>query len=152
MELYESELESAEEKNRELTQQNAEYEKMVAQKQEKLEYLTNREGGKLEQRWEKAFKFFVFEPGVIKSVVKNYQFNEYGDIESALIELHEVKDPAAIRSNRGKMTVSEDFHLGFSTKSGFPSRIFYKPIKNQPNGKKIVITKICKHNDSRYGK
>ncbi len=113
MELYESELESAEEKNRELTQQNAEYEKIVAEKQEKLEHLTNREGGKLKQRWEKAFKYFVFEPGVIKSVVKNYQFNEYGDIESVLIEFHEAKDSAAIRSNRGKMAVSGDFHLGF---------------------------------------
>lgn len=66
--------------------------------------------------------------------------------------LHEAKDPVAIRNNIGKMEVSGDSHLNFSTITGFPSRIFYKPIKNHSEGKKVLITKICKHNDSRYGK
>ena len=67
------------------------------------------------------------------------------------MELHEASDPAALQSNRGKMATTGELHLGFSTYTGFPSRIFYKPIKNV-GGKTVEITKISKHNDSRYGK
>ena len=68
------------------------------------------------------------------------------------MELHEAKDPAALSSNRGKMHVSGELHLEISTPTGFPSRIFYEPLKNAGNGKLVRITKICKHNDPRYGK
>ena len=68
------------------------------------------------------------------------------------MELHEAKDPAAITSNRGKLKGrSNDYHLGFSTLTGFPSRISYRPLQNDPNGKTIAITEVYKHNDSRRG-
>lgn len=68
------------------------------------------------------------------------------------MELHEAKDPAALSSNKGKMAVSGELHLEVSTPTGFPSRIFYLPLKNVGGGKTVRITKICKHNNNRYGK
>ena len=117
----------------------------------KLDKAEEKNTKKLEERWTRAFKRFKFETGTIKYVIKNYQYNEYGDIESKLMELHEAKDPAAIGSNRGKLEASGDYHLGFSTSTGFPSRICYKQLKNDSNGKTIAITKVYKHNDSRRG-
>ena len=111
-----------------------------------------KEAKKLQDRWEAAYKRFRFDSGVIKYVVKNYQYNEYGHIERRLMELHEAKDPAALSSNRGKMVVSGKLHLEVSTPTGFPSRIFYIPLKNDSSGKTVEITDIRKHNDPRYGK
>lgn len=135
-----------------LEDENVTQEEKIKELEDKLSILVDKERNKLEQRWEKAYKRFTFDTGVLKSVVKLYQYNEFGDIENSLMELHEAKDPAALRSNRGKMTGTGEYHLGFTSNSGFPSRIFYKQEKNQDNGKTIIITKICKHNDSRYGK
>lgn len=124
----------------------------------KLESSNNKVNDKLDktvqdvsERWGKAFKKFEFATGVVRYVCKNYEYNEFGNIECALIELHGAKDPMAIANNRGKMS-NGDAHMGFSTPSGFPSRIMYRMIKNAPGGKTVRITQIVKHNDPRYGK
>ncbi len=149
---YEEELENAWSRNEALQAQNQETQSKLDEATGEVERLANKEQDKLQGRWEKAYKKFIFAPGVMKSVVKNYEYNELGSVEGALMEIHEANDPAGIRSNRGKMAVSEEYHMEFSTRSGFPSRIFYKTVKNMPGGKTVEITYICKHNDSRYGK
>lgn len=144
-------LDKAKKENEELLAENAGLKKTIEEFQPKVEKKETKEYKKLQERWTSAYKKFEFEQGVIKYVTKNYEFNEYGDIEGRLMELHEAKDPAALCSNRGKMAVSGDLHIEVSTRTGFPSRIFYKPLKNVA-GKTIRITNIVKHNDSRYGK
>ncbi|WP_244834526.1 hypothetical protein [Clostridium sp. BJN0001] len=89
---------------------------------------------------------------VIKYVVKNFQYRDLSIIESRLKELKDSKDPYALRSNRGKMSDGQRVHIAFSTKAGFPCRIFYKALKKHDDNKRIEITEIQKHNYSRYGK
>ena len=103
----------------------------------------------LENRWVKSYYKFVFDSGVFKDVVKNYEYNELGNIEAKLIEIHGAKDPGAVSGNRGKVKKTF-YHVGFSTPSGFPSRIFYEVIGNQGNTKTVHIECIVKHNDPRY--
>jgi len=105
----------------------------------------------LKQRWSLAFKKIEFEPGVIKYVTKNFEYNELGNIEARLIEMHETDDPLSLRFNRGNMSDGRA-HIEFSTPSGFPGRIFYRVDKEHYPGKLIVVSDILKHNDSRYGK
>lgn len=151
IDLYEKELEKAGEEKNKLLMENSSMKSAMEKTKTKLENAELKESKKLRSRWEITFKKFQFDPGVIKYVVKNYEFNEYGDIERRLMELHEAKDPAALQSNRGKMAGSGELHLEVSTPTGFPSRIFYKPLKNVV-GKTVEITNILKHNDPRYGK
>ena len=105
----------------------------------------------LESRWNIVFKRFIFENNVIKCVVKNFQYNELGNIEAVLMEMHMTNNPMALSMNRGKMNDGRA-HIGFSTPSGFPCRIFYRVNKEKTNGKSIIISEITKHNDSRYRK
>lgn len=151
--LYEDEVDKINDEREKLKSENDQMKGERDRLKADLDRATEKNEKKLKERWEKAFYRFEFEPGTIKYVVKNYQYNEYGYIESKLMELHEAKDPAAITSNRGKLKgENDDYHLGFSTSSGFPSRISYKPLKNNSNGKTIAITNIYKHNDPRFGK
>ena len=150
--MYEDELTKVGAEKEKIQADNDQMRSEVENLQADFDKATEKNAKKLEERWVKAFKRFRFEPGTIKYVVKKFQYNEYGDIESKLMELHEAKDPAAITSNRGKLKGrSDDYHLGFSTLTGFPSRISYRPLKNDPDGKTIAITEIYKHNDSRRG-
>ena len=106
-----------------------------------------------EQRWNKTFTRLEFGPGVIKDVNKNFEENEFGNIEQILVDISSADDPHTLKNNRGKMKNSnEDDHIGFSTPSGFPSRIFYNVKKRKTSTKKVLITQIVKHNDPRYGK
>lgn len=151
IQLYKEELDCREKEINSFTIERAEMQKTIDTTGEKLKNLELKQCNKLKERWEVAFKRFEFDKGVIKYVVKNYQYNEYGYIERRLMELHEAKDPAALNSNRGKMAVTGQLHLEVSTPTGFPSRIFYSPLKNSGE-KKVRITEIYKHNYSRYGK
>lgn len=150
--LYEEELNRVGIEKANLQNENEQMKEKLEQTKDKLNAAELKEAKKLQDRWEAAYKRFRFDSGVIKYVVKNYQYNEYGHIERRLMELHEAKDPAALSSNRGKMVVSGKLHLEVSTPTGFPSRIFYIPLKNDSSGKTVEITDICKHNDPRYGK
>lgn len=111
----------------------------------------NKNVANLENRWKVVFKRFIFDNNVIKSVVKNFQYNELGNIEAVLMEMHMTDNPMALSSNRGKVSDGRA-HIGFSTPSGFPCRIFYRVNKDKSNGKNIIISEIVKHNDSRYCK
>lgn len=111
----------------------------------------NKNAANLENRWKVVFKRFIFDNNVIKSVVKNFQYNELGNIEAVLMEMHMTDNPMALSSNRGKVSDGRA-HIGFSTPSGFPCRIFYRVNKDKSNGKNIIISEIVKHNDSRYCK
>lgn len=144
-------IEAEKESNLRLQEENTNCKKQIEEMQAVLERLANRERDKLEQRWKTGYPKFIFGSGVIKYVIKNFEYNEYANIERRLMEIHEAKDPAAISGNRGKMVVSGDLHLGFSTPSGFPCRIAYKPLKNNSEGKMVEITEVYKHNDSRRG-
>lgn len=150
--LYVDEIDQISVEKAELEKINSEMKISIDEMKGKVEREEKKESKKLQERWEAAFKRFEFDNGVIKSVTKKYQYNEYGHIERRLMELHEAKDPAALSANRGKMEVTGELHLEVSTPTGFPSRIFYIPLKNAGSGKMVRITKICKHNDSRYGK
>lgn len=150
--MYEEELSKVNVEKRELQEQNTKMQAELTEAQEKTVQAELKETKKLQKRWEVTYKKFEFDPGVIKNVVKKYEYNEYGYIERRLMELHEKNDPAALSSNRGKMAVSGELHLEVSTPTGYPSRIFYLPLKNTKDGKTVRITKICKHNDPRYGK
>ena len=103
----------------------------------------------LKRRWIKFFKTLDFDTTVFKDVVKNFEFNEFTEIEIKLREIDDAKDKRAVRDNRGKVSDGR-CHVGFSTQSGYPSRIFYKEIKNATDGKTVLITDIVKHNDPRY--
>lgn len=128
--------------NNKLTKTNQEVEKKTDSKKKELEL-----------RWTKVFRRFSFEPNVFRYVVKNFQCNEWVNIEVKLMEMYETKDPNALSGNRGKIhDGSNRFHKEFSTPSGFPGRIFYKISKNQSNGKTVIITDILKHNDPCYCK
>lgn len=120
--------------------------KIAAQKSEKRTK-------ELEQRWKKAYSKLEFTSGVIKDVNKNFEYNEFGDIEKVLNDISGAEDPHTLINNRGKMNNSrEEDHIGFSIPSGFPCRVFYKLIRGNAREKKVLITKIVKHNDPRYGK
>lgn len=107
----------------------------------------------LEQRWNKSYSKLEFASGVIKNVNKNFEYNEFGDIEKVLNDISGAEDPHTLMNNRGKMNnLSEEDHIGFSIPSGFPCRVFYKLIRGSAREKKVLITKIVKHNDPRYGK
>ncbi len=103
----------------------------------------------IKTRWMKFFKTLDFELSVFKDVVKNFEYNEFTDIEMKLRELDDAKDKRAVSNNRGKVG-GDRCHVGFSTPSGFPSRIFFRELKDAPKGKTAIITDIVKHNDSRY--
>lgn len=105
----------------------------------------------LEQRWSQAFPKIEFDNGVCKYINKNFEHNEFGNIEARLVEMHETRDPIALRCNRGKMSDGRA-HIEFTTPSGYPGRIFYRVDKEHYPGKTIVISEIKKHNDPRYGK
>ena len=150
--MYEDELARVGKEKQLLETEKEQMKVVLEHTKEKLDVAELKEAKKLQERWEAAYKRFEFDSKVFKYVVKNYQFNEYGYIERHMIELHEAKDPAALRSNRGKMAVSGKLHLEISSSSGVPSRLFYIPLKNSGNGKTVKITDIVKHNDSRYGK
>lgn len=149
--LYCEDLEKAKQEKEKLQDENDRIKLEVEKTKEKLDHAESKESKKLQQRWEKAYKKFQFASGVIKDVVKKYEYAEYGEIESCLMMIHEAQDPAALASNRGKMANSGELHFGFSTYTGFPSRVFCKILKNVA-GKTVEITNIKKHNDSRYGK
>lgn len=133
-----------------LVGENQQLKNQLEQKQLIEDTKSDKKAADLEKRWGKAFRKFEFAKGVIKEVVKKYEYQELGDLESVLMQIHEAKDPAAVSSNRGKVKKMDCYHAGVSTYTGFPSRIFYKPIQNDSNGKMIKIVVICRHNDSRY--
>jgi len=142
-------------KNNKIEELESETEKLKDQLERKTKIEDTKSDKKatdLEQRWGKTYKRFEFAKGVIKEVVKKYEYQEYGDLESVLMQIHEAKDPAAISCNRGKIKKMGCYHAGVSTCTGFPSRIFYKPIQNNSNGKMVRIEVICKHSDPRYAK
>ncbi|MCR5735782.1 MAG: hypothetical protein K6G22_14340 [Lachnospiraceae bacterium] len=103
----------------------------------------------LKIRWMKFYKTLDFDLSVFKDVVKNFEYNEFTDIEMKLRELDDAKDKRAVSNNRGKVG-GDRCHVGFSTPSGFPSRIFFRELKGAPKGRTAIITDIVKHNDSRY--
>ena len=103
----------------------------------------------LKNKWTRFFRTIDFEHTVFKDVVKNYEHEEFTDIEIALRELDDAKDKRAVRDNRGKVGGGR-WHVGFSTKSGYPSRIFVRDHQSAPQGKTAIVTDIVKHNDSRY--
>ena len=112
----------------------------------------SKRSNELSDRWALAFDNFIFDNGVIKYVAKNFEYADILILEERLKELHHAKDPYALRSNRGKMSDGKRVHVEFSTKAGFPCRIFFIVLKNRSDNKKLEITEIKKHNDSRYGK
>lgn len=150
--MLKEEIDKVSNEKNQFKKDSIEAQKKLADMQNKENIYADKRKKELEIRWKRAYNRFSFNTGVIKYVVKNYEYNELGDIDRALMELHEAKDPAAIRSNRGKMSNSNELHLEFSTHSSVPSRVFYKPVKNMSDGKTVIIKKICKHNYSRYGK
>ena len=105
----------------------------------------------LKNRWVKFFKTLDFDSSVFKDVVKNFEYNEFTDIEMKLRELDDAKDKRGVSNNRGKVGGGR-FHVGFSIPSGFPSRIFFRESQYTHNGKTVIITDIVKHNDPRYEK
>ncbi len=105
----------------------------------------------LKNRWVKFFKTLDFDPSVFKDVVKNFEYNEFTDIEMKLRELDDAKDKRGVSNNRGKVGAGR-FHVGFSIPSGFPSRIFFRESQYSSQGKTVIITDIVKHNDPRYEK
>lgn len=117
---------------------------------QEVERKTESKRKKLEFRWGTAYKRFTFDTGVIKHVVKNFSYNELGNIEAKLMEMHQTKDPMALRENHGKIYDGRA-HIAFKISSS-PGRIFYRVDKNQPNGKTVIITDILKHNDPCYCK
>ena len=125
--MYEEELDRVDKEKVNLQNENVQMKQSMEQTKGKLDVAETKESKKLQERWEAAYKRFQFDPGVIKYVVKNYQYNEYGHIERRLMELHETKDPAALSSNRGKMVVSGKLHLEVTTPTGFlqESSIFH---------------------------
>ena len=139
--------EKADKDNIHIVELNTQYEKS----KNKFLMQLNKNTTDLESRWNIVFKRFIFDNNVIKSVVKNFQYNELGNIEAILMEMHMTDNPMALSMNRGKMNDGRA-HIGFSTPSGFPCRIFYRVNKEKTNGKSIIISEITKHNDSRYGK
>ncbi|SDV99848.1 hypothetical protein SAMN05216391_1012 [Lachnospiraceae bacterium KHCPX20] len=160
--LY-NELENDEKEITSLKQGNDSYQQQIKNKDESIARLKieleektsdaekklEKNAKELENRWVKSYYKFVFDSGVFKDVVKNYEYNELGNIEAKLIEIHGAKDPGAVSGNRGKVKKTF-YHVGFSTPSGFPSRIFYEAIGNQGNTKTVHIECIVKHNDPRY--
>lgn len=110
---------------------------------------TKKNAEELAKRWTKFFKTIEFDNRVFKDVVKAFEFNEFIDIEIKLREIDDAKDKRAVRDNRGKVG-SERWHVGFSTESGYPSRIFYKDFDYAADEKSVLITDIVKHNDPRY--
>ncbi|WP_294378655.1 hypothetical protein [uncultured Clostridium sp.] len=149
--LKEKEIKNLKEKldrdNIEIVNLNNQYE----EENNKFLMQLNKNAADLEIRWKVVFKRFIFDNNVIKSVVKNFQYNELGNIEAVLMEMHTTDNPMALSSNRGKVSDGRA-HIGFSTPSGFPCRIFYRANKDKSNGKSIIISEIVKHNDSRYCK
>lgn len=133
-----------------LESENQQLKNQLEQKQKIEDTKSDKKAADLEKRWSKAFRRFEFANGVVKEVVKRYEYQELGDLESVLMQIHEAKDPAAISSNRGKVKKMDCYHAGVSTYTGFPSRIFFKPIQNNSNGKMVQIVVICRHNDPRY--
>ena len=105
----------------------------------------------LKNRWVKFFKTLDFDSSVFKDVVKNFEYNEFTDIEMKLRELDDAKDKRGVSNNRGKVGGGR-FHVGFSIPSGFPSRIFFRESQYSSQGKTVIITDIVKHNDPRYEK
>ena len=99
----------------------------------------------------KFFKTLDFDSSVFKDVVKNFEYNEFTDIEMKLRELDDAKDKRGVSNNRGKVGGGR-FHVGFSIPSGFPSRIFFRESQYSSQGKTVIITDIVKHNDPRYEK
>lgn len=119
---------------------------------EEVKRKTDSRKKRLESRWCTVYKRFIFESSVIKYVVKKFEYNELGNIEQVLMEMHQADDPKALAKNRGKISSNGKFHIEFSTPSGFPGRIFYRVNNNKSDGKNIIITDILKHNDPRYCK
>ncbi|RMD04332.1 hypothetical protein D9O40_02475 [Clostridium autoethanogenum] len=144
-------IESLNDKVKRLKDKNALLVNKLDKNNQDVERKTESKRKKLESRWGIAYKRFTFDTGVIKYVVKNFPYNELGNIEAVLMEIHQTDDPMALTGNRGKIYDGRA-HIEFSTSSGFPGRIFYRIDKNQPNGKSVIITNILKHNDSRYCK
>ncbi|MDO5518457.1 MAG: hypothetical protein Q4F66_12960 [Clostridium sp.] len=149
--LKENEINNLKEKADNYSMQIDKLSKECETSQSKFNMKLDKNTADLANRWNTVFKKFTFDTGVIKSVVKNFQYNELGNIEAVLMEMHMTDDPMALTNNRGKMSDGRP-HIAFSTPSGFPGRIFYRVSKGQANGKTVIINEILKHNDSRYGK
>lgn len=103
----------------------------------------------MDRRWTKFFSKLEFSQTVFKEVVKNFEYNEFIEIEMKLREIDDAKDPGAVSGNRGKVG-GKRYHVEFSTYAGFPSRIFYKATSGANNMKTAIITDVVKHNDPRY--
>lgn len=149
IEGYQHEIVDNKNRIEDLETENVQLKTQLEQKRKIEDTRSDKKAADLEKRWSTAFKRFEFSKGVIKEVVKNYEYQEFGNIESLLMEIHEAKDPAAISHNRGKVKKMNCYHAEFSTYTGFPSRIFYRPLQNN-NGRTNEIVMICKHNDPRY--
>lgn len=144
-------IESLNDEVKSLKAKNALLDNELDKTNQEVERKTDSKTKALESRWCTVYKRFVFENGVIKYVVKNFQYNELGNIEARLMEMHQTHDPKALWGNRGKIYDGRS-HIEFSTPSGFPGRIFYRVDNNLPSGKHVIITDILKHNDPRYAK
>lgn len=150
-----------EEKQKRIEQLNAQLKEKEGQNEQLIEDLNisneivdkkiEKTAHSLEQRWSQAFSKIEFDSRVYKYVSRNFEYNELGNIEARLIEMHGTEDPLSLRCNRGNMSDGRA-HIEFSTPSGFPGRIFYRVDKVNYPGKTIVVSEILKHNDSRYGK
>lgn len=134
-----------EEKNDEIDMLNKELEN----KKKTTEKSRTKSVAELEKRWTRLYTTLDFDSTVYKDVVKNYEYNEFLDIEEKIKELDQTKDKRNISDNRGKVGGGR-FHVGFSTRSGYPSRIFFRDLGGLTNGKTVIVTDIVKHNDPRY--
>ncbi len=51
----------------------------------------------LEQRWSQSFSEIEFDSKVYKYVSKNLEYNELGNIEARLVEIHGTEDTLSLR-------------------------------------------------------
>ncbi|MCL2485422.1 MAG: hypothetical protein FWF00_07330 [Endomicrobia bacterium] len=92
----------------------------------------------VEKRWSNAFPKFVFASGVIKDALKYFKFEDLGNLERELMEIHESENRYK-RSKRFQGT--EDYEWSFNV-----IRIHYRKLeRNQSNkDKEVEITEIYK--------
>ena len=156
-------IQLGEEEMDKLKMDNSNYQDKIIECNTEIEYLKNeleisrqnvemradKNAKELGRRWQQFFAGLEFETKVFKEVVKNFEYNEFIEIEMKLREIEDAKDPGAVSGNRGKVG-RKRYHVEFSTYSGFPSRIFYKATERANNKKTAIVTDIVKHNDARY--
>ncbi len=108
----------------------------AAKQEERIE----RRCKELKALWQIRYSRIVFDSSPLRWAAKQ-DFQDRIEIERALAELHDAKDPVALSRNR--MHATHEHHSGFTLKNGTPCRIFYSVRDGCIN-----ISRMCKKKDA----